>query len=229
MSIFAIADLHLSLSTDKPMDIFRGWDHYVERLSENWKKIVCETDTVVLPGDLSWALKLEDTVADFAFIHNLPGKKLILKGNHDLWWCTVSKMKRFFAENGFDSIDVIHNNAFEVEGLGLCGSRGWFFDAGEANVKVIRREAGRLEASITAAERLGLEPVVFLHYPPIYAGQICNEIFDVIRAHGIRRVYYGHIHGAAAYTCSDMEYEGVQLRLISADRLGFVPCLIQKG
>lgn len=228
MSIFAIADLHLSLSTDKPMDIFRGWDNYVERLTDNWKKIITDDDTVVLPGDLSWALKLEDTVKDFEYINSLPGKKLILKGNHDLWWSTVAKMKRFFAENSFESIDIIHNNAFVVGDYAVCGSRGWFFDAGEANKKILAREAGRLHTSISAAENTGKKPLVFLHYPPVFSDQVCDEIFDVIKDHNIDTVYYGHIHGIAAVNTETFVYENVKLRLISADKLQFVPLLIEK-
>lgn len=228
VSIFAIADLHLSLATDKPMDVFKGWDNYVERLTENWKKIITDCDTVVLAGDLSWALKLEETAADFAYINSLPGKKLILKGNHDLWWSTVSKMKKFFDANGFDTIDIIHNNAFEVDGFSLCGSRGWFFDEGEENAKILAREAGRLDTSIRAAKATGGEPIVFLHYPPVFAGRVCTEIFDVIKNHDIKRVYYGHIHGIAARTAVDEIFEGVELKLISCDRLSFVPLLIEK-
>lgn len=226
MSLFAIADLHLSLGTDKPMDIFKGWDNYVERLEKNWKKIITDDDTVVIPGDISWALKLEETGADFAFINALPGKKLILKGNHDLWWSTVSKMKRFFSEKGFDTIDIVHNNAFPVGEVCVCGSRGWFFDDADSNTKVLLREAGRLETSIAAAEKTGLEPVVFLHYPPVCGGRVCNEIFDVIKSHKIKRVYYGHLHGAGAYAAVDGEFDGVALKLISCDKLGFVPILI---
>lgn len=226
ISLFAIADLHLSLGTDKPMDIFAGWDHYVERLEKNWKKLITDADTVVIPGDLSWAMKLEDTVADFTFLNGLPGKKLILKGNHDLWWSTVSKMKRFFAEQGFDTLEIVHNNAFAVEDKCVCGTRGWFYDEAEPDQKVLLREAGRLETSIAAAEQTGLEPVVFLHYPPVYAGRICHEIFDVLRSHTIKRVYYGHVHGGGLRLANEGMFEGVRLRLISGDRLEFIPILV---
>ena len=227
ISLFAIADLHLPLGADKPMDIFSGWDHYVERLEKNWKNLVWDRDTIVLPGDISWALKLEEALPDFAFLHALPGKKLILKGNHDLWWCTMAKMRRFLLENGFTDLDFIHNNAVVVGEVAVCGTRGWFFDDADAgDRKVLLREAGRLDASITAAKATGKEPVAFLHYPPVCGGKVCREIFDVVQRHGISRVYYGHIHGAAIRQAFEGEFEGVQLRLISADKLGFMPILV---
>lgn len=231
IAVFAIADLHLSLAADKSMEIFSGWQNYVARICEQWKNTVEPEDTVVLPGDLSWAMKLSDTVRDFEFINNLPGKKLIIKGNHDLWWSTVSKMKRFLADNGFHSMDFIHNNAFEIEDMALCGTRGWFFDDdSDPDQKVLLREAMRLEASIAAAEKTGLEPVVFLHYPPVAgspsAPQICEEIFEVLERHQIRRCYYGHIHGAKARTALQGEFRGVQLTLVSADYLSFRPLRI---
>ncbi len=225
MSLYAISDPHLSLGTDKPMDIFKGWADYVSRLEANWRAVVSEEDTVVLPGDISWALKLEETQADFAFLHSLPGKKLIGKGNHDLWWSTVTKMKRFLSNNGFTSIDFLFNNAFPVGGMAVCGTRGWFFDD-LPDKKVLLREVGRLNASISAAEALELEPVVFLHYPPIYADSVCEEIFSVLKERGIRRCYYGHIHGAGAYNAVKGPVDGIEFHLISCDHLEFCPKLV---
>lgn len=225
MSLYAISDPHLSLGTDKPMDIFKGWADYVSRLEANWRAVVSEEDTVVLPGDISWALKLEETQADFAFLHSLPGKKLIGKGNHDLWWSTVTKMKRFLSNNGFTSIDFLFNNAFPVGGMAVCGTRGWFFDD-LPDKKVLLREVGRLNVSISAAEALELEPVVFLHYPPIYADSVCEEIFSVLKERGIRRCYYGHIHGAGAYNAVKGPVDGIEFHLISCDHLEFCPKLV---
>ncbi len=229
MSLFAIADLHLSLGADKPMDIFGGWENYVEKLTDNWKKIITDADVVVLPGDLSWALKLEETAKDFSFLHGLPGKKLLLKGNHDLWWCTMRKMEAFFAEQGFDSLQFVHNNCYPMGDYAVCGTRGWFFDDTESNQKVLLREAGRLETSIAAAEALGLIPIVFLHYPPVYNGQVCHEIFDILKAHQVRHCYYGHIHGPAAVYATQGDVEGVHLHLIAGDYLKFVPKLVPLG
>ncbi len=228
MALYALGDLHLSLSGDKPMDIFRGWDNYVEKIEKNWRHLVTDADTVVLPGDLSWAMKLEDTTADFSFIHGLPGKKLLLKGNHDLWWCTMRKMESFFVQQGFSTLRLVHNNAVPVGDVCVCGTRGWFFDDLSSDKKVILREAGRLETSIVAAEQTGLEPVVFLHYPPVYGDQVCDEILSVLKRHAIKRVYYGHIHGAAVYRAVNGIYDGIRFRLVSCDCVGFTPVLVEQ-
>ena len=174
MALFAIADTHLSLSTNKSMNVFTGWDDYVERLEKNWRDLISDNDTVVIAGDISWGMNLKQAKEDFAFLHRLPGKKLILKGNHDYWWTTRRQMDLFFAENGFDSLQIVHNDAVAVEWqYAVCGTRGWFFDAEEdADKLVLLREAGRLRTSIRAAKETGLQPVVFLHYPPRYADQV---------------------------------------------------------
>ncbi|OJU15875.1 MAG: serine/threonine protein phosphatase [Clostridiales bacterium 43-6] len=226
MSLFAIADLHLSLGTDKPMDVFKGWTDYISRLEKNWRAIVKEQDVVVIPGDISWAMRLSETVKDFALIHSLPGKKLFLKGNHDYWWATMQKMQKFLIENGFTSIDFVHNNAVAYENYAICGTRGWFFDAKDHNEKVILREAARLQASIDAAKARNLIPVVFLHYPPVTKDQVCDEIFSVLVNEKIERCYYGHIHGAGCYNAVNGIYEGVKFSLVSCDFLEFLPLKI---
>ena len=226
MALFAIADPHLSLSVDKPMDVFSGWDEYVSRLEQNWRALVTDSDTVVLAGDISWGMSLEEATADFAFLDRLPGKKLILKGNHDYWWTTRRKMDAFFEENGFSTLRIVHNDAVAVESVAVCGSRGWFFDAGEADKKVILREAGRLRTSIEAAKKTGLAPVVFLHYPPVFGDQKCEEIWQVLKEENISRVYYGHVHGAGIRHAVIGEVEGIQLNLISCDGLKFTPLFI---
>ncbi len=221
MSLYAISDLHLSLSSDKPMDVFRGWENYVERLKANWTRLIKDTDTVVIPGDISWALKLTETKEDFAFLDSLPGKKIILKGNHDLWWSTSKKLTEFLEENGFSTISFVFNNAIVVEDKAVCGTRGWFYDL-PPDDKVVKREAGRLETSILAAEKTGKTPVVFLHYPPVYNEWVCEEIFSVIKKHGIKTVWHGHIHGSG-FNNAKKEYDGVNLRLLSADCIDFCP------
>lgn len=223
MALFAISDLHLSFSSEKPMDIFKGWSDYVNRIESNWRRMITENDTVVLPGDFSWALKLQDTLEDFKFLESLPGKKLLLKGNHDLWWCTVSKMKKFLAENNILSVDFVHNNAFQIGKKAVCGSRGWFDDGEQLSAKLLAREAGRLKTSIQAAKATGADPVVFLHYPPAYAGKICSEIFDVLKEEEIKTVYHGHIHGSSL---RNWEHQGIKCRLISCDCIDFTPVLI---
>ena len=225
MSIFSISDLHLSFSADKPMDIFRGWENHEEKIKNNWCRIVKETDTVILPGDLSWGLKIEETKADFAFLNNLPGKKILLKGNHDLWWGTAKKMREFLAENNFSKIDFVFNNCIVAENFAVCGTRGWFFDGGE-DKKVLLREAGRLEMSIKEALKTGLEPLVFLHYPPVFGGQVCEEIFSVLKKYDIKKVYYGHVHGAGKAGIVN-EYDGIMLKLVSCDSIDFTPFCIK--
>lgn len=228
MALFAIADTHLSLTTNKSMSVFPGWDDYVVRLEENWRNLVKPEDTVVIAGDISWGMNLKQARDDFAFLHSLPGRKLILKGNHDYWWTTRRQMDLFFAENGFDSLCIVHNDAVEVDGrYAVCGSRGWFFDAEEdADKLVLLREAGRLRTSIRAAKDTGLEPVVFLHYPPIYADQICTEILDVLKEEGISRCFYGHVHGKGIRLAVQGEIEGIRFQLISADSVHFCPLAI---
>ena len=207
------------------MTVFSGWDDYVTRLEENWRNIVKPEDTVVIAGDISWGMNLKQAKEDFAFLHSLPGRKLILKGNHDYWWTTRRQMDLFFADNGFDTLRIVHNDAVEVDGkYAVCGSRGWFFDAEEdADKLVLLREAGRLRTSIRAAKETGLEPVVFLHYPPVYADQICPEILDVLKEEGIGRCYYGHVHGKGIRLAVQGDVDGIRFDLISADALHFCP------
>ena len=207
------------------MDIFRGWENHEEKIKNNWCRIVKETDTVILPGDLSWGLKIEETKADFAFLNNLPGKKILLKGNHDLWWGTAKKMREFLAENNFSKIDFVFNNCIVAENFAVCGTRGWFFDGGE-DKKVLLREAGRLEMSIKEALKTGLEPLVFLHYPPVFGGQVCEEIFSVLKKYNIKKVYYGHVHGAGKAGIVN-EYDGIMLKLVSCDSIDFTPFCIK--
>ena len=229
MRLFAIADLHLSLGTDKPMDVFEGWANYVSRLETNWRSAVGPDDIVVIAGDISWAMKLEEAVSDFRFIDSLPGRKLILKGNHDYWWSTRKKIEAFLSENGFASIGIIHNSAEAAGGLTVCGTRGWLYDAESAeDQKIVNREVGRLNASLDAAEKIGGKPVVFLHYPPVYGGMECREIMDILTSRGISDCYYGHIHGSAAAKRSPTgEYRGVRMHLISCDYLGFMPIPVE--
>ena len=228
MALYAIADLHLSLGTDKPMDVFRGWENYVERLEKNWRALVTEEDTVVIAGDISWAMSLDHAEADFAFLHALPGRKLLLKGNHDYWWTTRRKMDDYLQNRGFDTLRIIHNSAEPVGDYAVCGTRGWFYDAEQdADRKVLLREVGRLKLSIDAAEKTGKEPVVFLHYPPVMGEAECPEIMDVLRERSIRLCYYGHIHGPGARRTSAKTVDGITLRLVSCDAVGFTPVLVR--
>lgn len=229
MSLFAIADLHLSFGSDKPMDVFDGWQNYTVRLEKNWRAVVNDDDTVVIAGDISWAMKIEDAVKDFAFINSLPGKKLILKGNHDYWWSTKKKIDEFLEKNGFYTISIIHNNAVKVGDCAVCGTRGWLYNAQtDEDVKIVNREVGRLNASINDAEKQEAQPIVFLHYPPVYDGIECKEILSVLKRHSIKRCYFGHIHGTqAAKRAITGEYDGIKMHLISCDYLNFMPMLVR--
>ncbi len=229
MSLFVIADLHLSLNGENPMDVFRGWQGYVRRLEENWRRVVREGDTVVIAGDISWAMKLEDAFLDFQFLHSLPGSKVLLKGNHDYWWSTRSKIDQFLLEHGFSDMRVLHNCAYLVEGKALCGTRGWLYNSESAeDKKIVAREAGRLSASLAEAKKLGGEPVAFLHYPPVYDDMACREILELLVENQVGRCYFGHIHGQyAAQKALVGEYQGVKMRLISADHLQFCPVLVE--
>ncbi len=225
MALFAIGDTHLSLAAKKPMDVFGGgWEGYVDKLQEGFRSAVGPEDTVVLCGDLSWGMSLEEARADFAFLDALPGaRKLILKGNHDYWWNTASKMRAFFAENGFTTLDILHNNCHLYGETALCGTRGWFYeeDRGEHSAKIFQRELIRLEASLKAAgER---EKLCFLHYPPVYQGYRCREIMELLERYGVRLCCYGHLHGASRRLAAEGAEGGVEYRLVSADQLQFRP------
>lgn len=224
MSIFAISDLHLSFGTNKPMNIFRGWENHTERVRANWKRLVKDTDTVILPGDFSWALKLEETLEDFKFLESLPGRKILLKGNHDLWWSTAKKLHEFLAANDIKSVEIIFNNCAVVEGFAIAGTRGWFYDE-QGTKKVKMREAARLDTSLKAAEKTGLPIITFLHYPPVYADSVSEEIMDVLNAHRIKKVYHGHIHGAG-FNKALSKYDGIEFKLISCDCIDFTPYFI---
>lgn len=229
MSLFVIADLHLSFGTNKPMDIFHGWNDYEKRLEKNWRNLITDNDTVVIPGDISWAMKLQETYNDFKFIHNLPGKKLFLKGNHDYWWDTRRKMENYLKENGFDSIEIVFNSAKAVENYVVCGTRGWFYDAeADSDKRVLNREVGRLRTSINEAMKTGLEPVVFLHYPPVFADQRCDDILNVLKEYNIKKCYYGHLHGSnVTKKAVTGDFEGINFKLISSDYIKFMPVLVR--
>lgn len=207
------------------MDIF-GWQNHIEQIEANWKRMIGEEDTVVIPGDFSWGLKLEETLEDFKFLDSLKGRKILLKGNHDLWWSTVKKVNEFFKENDITTVELLFNNAIEVENRAVCGTRGWMFSSSEADKKIINREAGRLERSLSGAVETGLEPLVFMHYPPAYAEEHCDEIIEILKKFSVDTVYYGHIHGNG-FNNAIAEYDGIKLKLVSCDCMNFVPFLIK--
>ena len=226
MAIFAIGDMHLSLGTDKPMDVFPGWEGYLPRLEANWRKLIGPDDTVILAGDTSWAMNLNDTKADFAFIQSLPGQKWLLKGNHDYWWTTTRKMETFLAANGFDTLHILHNNACIVDDTALCGTRGWpFDDLAAQGEKLMAREAGRLRMSLQAAGDAA-QRIAFLHYPPIYPGYKCPEMLELLDKYEVERCYYGHLHGYTHRRAFEGMREKTEYALIAADYVAFQPVKI---
>ncbi len=227
MSIYAIADTHLSFGTNKPMDSFPGWNDYVSRIENNWKKLVTDNDTVVIAGDISWAMNFDELYDDFKFLNDLPGTKIILKGNHDYWWNTVTKLNAFIENNSFDSLKILNNNSYDVEGVSICGSRGWMFESEEEHDELIlAREVGRLKLSLTDAKND--EIIAFLHYPPVTVDTKCMQIIDALKEYNVKKCYYGHLHGSAARLALNDNVEGIDFQLVSCDKLGFMPFLIKK-
>jgi len=220
MALYAMGDTHLSLAVDKPMDVFGGnWTGYMEKLAAGLGAL-SEEDTVVLCGDISWGMTLAQAEPDFAFLNALPGRKLILKGNHDYWWTTAAKMNRFFEEKGFHTLHILHNNCYTYGDYALCGTRGWFYEE-TGDRKVFQRELGRLETSLKAGG--DLEKLCFLHYPPCYQGYTCEEIIALLERYEVRACYYGHLHGGSHRLAWEGDWNGVAYHLISADYLNFIP------
>lgn len=234
MALYAIGDLHLSLGGSKPMDVFgENWAGHADKLRRGFSS-VSHTDTVVLCGDLSWAMNLPEAKMDFEYISALPGKKLIVKGNHDYWWQTAKKLDTWFSENGWDNISLLHNNAFIYDdgdkGAALCGTRGWFFEeqASGQNEKIYKRELIRLEASLECGKKLNAGRIfVFLHYPPLYEnGYECKEIIGLLTRYGVEKCFYGHLHGPSIRLAEQGTRYGIDFRLVSADGTDFLPVKI---
>ena len=227
MALYAIGDLHLSLGAEKPMDVFGGkWIGYMDKLREGMSVIGPE-DTTVLLGDLSWALDLQGAKKDFAWINEIPGRKIILKGNHDYWWSTAAKFYMFCQENDFQDQWILNNNHYEYDGWAICGTRGWFFEedrGGTHDEKVFRRELIRLETSLKSAG--DQNKMVFLHYPPRYKGYECREIIELLERYEVRRCFYGHLHSESHKLAVEGLWGGVEYRLVSADYIGFKPVTV---
>lgn len=223
MALYAIGDLHLSLTADKSMEVFGpAWENYVARIEEALG-VLTDEDTLVLAGDTSWGIDLAEAEADFKFLDRFPGRKLLVKGNHDYWWVTAAKLHRFFEEKGIRTLDILHNNCAVYGDYAVCGTRGWFLEEEQKphNAKVLNREVGRLETSLAAAE--GRPILCFLHYPPLYQGYECPEILAVLEKYRVQTCCYGHLHGHAIKRRLEGKRGETDFSLISADYLGFVP------
>ena len=224
MAIWAIADLHLSFNENKPMDVFgENWQNHEEKIKQDWLSKVTDDDLVLLPGDFSWSMHLKDTVKDFEYLNSLPGKKLLLKGNHDYWWTTVTKMKKFLKENNFKNIDFLYNNSYEYEGYIVAGTRGWALSGEEYDPKLIDREMQRLEISIQdGVKRYGnhKEIIICMHYPPTTKNCEMNFI-NIMKKYNVMQCLYGHLHSSAIKEAVEGNVCGIDLKLISADGVNF--------
>ena len=231
MSIYAIGDLHLSFNNRKPMDIFgSNWEGHEEKVKRDWLEKVKPEDTVILAGDFSWEINLEDTISDFKYLDSLPGKKIMLKGNHDYWWTTLKKMREFLERNDIQNIDFLYNNSFEVEEKIICGTRGWTLSEEnlEEDKKIVNRECERLKLSIQdGIKKFGenKEIIAFLHYPPIIQNNILKNattpFIQILKEYGIKKCYYGHLHGPSIKDAVNGNIEEIDLKLISCDSVDF--------
>lgn len=229
MSIYAIGDLHLSFQENKPMSIFgENWQNHEEKIAIDWKSRVKEEDTVILPGDFSWAMYLENTYEDFRYLNQLPGKKILLRGNHDYWWSTLTKMRQYLEDNDFHNIDFMQNNSFEIEDNIIVGTRGWTISEDSEDKRLVERETIRLELSIKdGIEKFGSEKpmIAFMHYPPITVHQVSKnettEFMEILKKYNIKECMYGHLHSSSIRDAVEGFYDGVNLKLVSADGLDF--------
>lgn len=212
MSLYVIGDLHLPGKQSKPMDVFgEKWKDHPDAIFSKW--IATEKDTVVIAGDFSWATDLNDAEEDFRKIGMLPGKKILLKGNHDYWWSTVRKMQTF--SKGLGNFEFLHNNSFEYNNISICGTRGWMpeMETETEDRKILEHEYLRLENSLKSAN--SDRKIVFLHFPPD------TTMITIMKRYGITDCYHGHIHGNLEENYPDRTESGIQIRLISADHLNF--------
>ena len=225
MALYTIGDLHLSLGSDKPMDVFGGgWIDYLEKIKSGFQ-IIEPDDVCVLCGDVSWGMSLEESLEDFLFLDRLPGRKIVLKGNHDYWWATAAKTNAFFKANGIKSIEILHNNCFFYEDAAICGTRGWLADeetSPEQNAKIMARETQRLRVSLQAAADADIK-LCFFHYPPRFKSTVCHDIIAVMVEYDVKNCWYGHLHSAGHRNAVRGEIEGIVYEIISADFVNFVP------
>ncbi|GAB6149529.1 serine/threonine protein phosphatase [Clostridium novyi A str. BKT29909] len=226
MALYAISDLHLSLNCDKPMDVFGDhWMNHDNRIKENWINKITNEDTVLIAGDISWSMKMEDGMADLEWIHKLPGRKIISKGNHDYWWGSISKLNSLY-----DDIRFIQNNFFIYEDYAICGTRGWNPPTdkySEHDDKIYKREQIRLRISLDAAKKAGFEKIiVMVHYPPVNDKFEKTELTEIFNEYNVEKVIYGHLHGPSLKNIFEGEHEGVEYIMTSCDYIDFDPIKI---
>lgn len=225
MAIYTIADLHLSFNTDKPMDIFgANWKNYEEKIKQDWQSKVKKEDIIILPGDFSWAMYLDETERDFEFMNNLPGKKILLKGNHDYWWSTLTSMRKYLKEKEFENIDFLYNNSYKFENKIIVGTRGWTISEEQEDIRLTKREVDRLELSIRdgiAKYGEDKEIIAFLHYPPVTQRYMDTDYIKLMKKYNIKRCFYGHLHASSIQDAVEGNVNGIELKLVSSDGLDF--------
>ncbi len=223
MSVYVIGDLHLSFGTNKPMNIFgENWENHAEKIKNNWNKKVKETDTIILLGDFSWAMSIKDTIEDFKYLSKLKGKKILLKGNHDYWWTTVTNMKKFLKNNDFDNIDFLFNNSFIIEDKAYVGTRGWSITDTD-NEKMHNREKIRLEISLKSAKEKypNKDIIACMHYPPLTEQKTETEYTRIMEEYRVKKCYYGHLHGISHKEAVEGKINNIEYKLVSSDYLKF--------
>lgn len=233
MAVYAISDLHLSFGTDKPMDIFgANWEDHACRLKKNWSKTVNDEDYVLIPGDISWGISLEEAEPDLAFIDALPGEKILLKGNHDYWWSTIRKFNNFADIKGYRTLNILHNNAFKIQDIAVCGSRGWIstdeLNFSAEDQKIYNRELDRLRISLMCGRDLGGEIIAMMHYPPFDSKHRPNEFTCLLKEFGVKTCVYGHIHGNISEPWKNEVIDGIKYHLTSCNILNFIPIKLRE-
>lgn len=222
MAIYAISDLHLSKAVpNKSMELFgKDWENYEEKLDKNWRETVNKEDTVLIPGDISWALDLESAYEDFAYLDSLPGTKIIIKGNHDYYFSTLTKVNKFLKDNNFNSIKVLNNNSFFCEGYNICGARGWGNTENQVadDYKIYLRELTRLELSLKSIdeENRSKDIIVMTHFPPFR-----YEVKEMFKMYNVKMCIYGHLHGDGHYMIKEGLIDGVEYKMVSGDYTKF--------
>lgn len=224
MTVYAISDLHLPAGKNKPMDIFGPhWERHFERISESWRERVGEDDLVLLPGDISWAMQLDDARQDLCAIGALPGKKIITRGNHDYWWSSISRVREALPENMY----ALQNDSIRINNVVICGTRGWILpmDGVDADdIKIFRRECARLRLSLDSAVKKtqpGDTLVCMLHYPPLTDSLRSTAMTEILREYSVSHVVYGHLHGPALCGAFRGEDGGIRYHQVSSDGLDF--------
>lgn len=243
--IYVIGDLHLSLNekTDKSMEVFgESWKNYISKIKENFNKKIKEEDVVIIAGDISWGMTLKESLEDLKFLNDLPGIKILLKGNHDYWWESKKKMNDFFEENNLNKLKILYNNSYNINGINIFGTKGWSYNE-EGDFKNLRREGLRLKNSAESIDKEGCN-ICIMHYPPFLNKKDLNLIkesidlnyedleninyIDIMKKYNTKRCYFGHLHGNSQKGVFEGEKDGIVFKLISADYINFDPVKIEK-